>query len=287
MATRNQTAAAREPVLLHHLPSPCLTSSAPRQPQPPTRPEPPSQHQPLPVAAIHPCAVLPAQNEARSIASLLQDLASVLQAHTPFPSLVVDDGSSDATSQLARDAGAHVLTLPRAQGKGNALRLGLEYAATLGSHWALCLDADGQHLPQDAIRFIEAARPSDTLIVGNRMHDPKGMPWIRRSVNRWMSARISALAGVKLHDTQCGYRLLHLPSILNLHIDAPHFLFESETIVRCGHAGLTVREVPIHSVYPTLGQSHIRPLRDTARWLNWYLQHHRSSQKKNRHHPDS
>ena len=100
------------------------------------------------------------------------------------------------------------------------------------------------------------------------MFNPSGMPWIRRAVNRWMSRRISNLVGLELPDSQCGFRLMHLPSWAALDVRAARFEIESEMLFQFARAGHAIEFVPIRSVYAGEA-SRISPVRDAVRWFRW------------------
>ena len=213
-------------------------------------------------------AVLACWNEAPTIAqlvkSLLPELANVY---------VVDDGSSDETALVAAKAGAEVLRHPRNRGKGAALRTGLAAAFDDGFSWCLTLDGDGQHAPEDLGGFLECAeRTGAQLVVGNRMGEAGAMPFLRQTVNRWMSGRLSKLTGSALPDSQCGFRLLDLRVWQSLRLNCEHFEVESELLLEYLRAGCRVEFVPIRVIYGQRQYSRIRPLQDTLRWLRWWWQ---------------
>ena len=132
------------------------------------------------------------------------------------------------------------------------------------------LDVDGQHAPNYIPSFLARAdATSAELIIGNRMPDCAKMPWLRRAVNRWMSARISKLAGRTFPDTQCGFRLMNLDAWTALAIDAGHFEIESEVLLAFARAGWRIEFVPIEVIYRK-ERSKIHPLRDTVRWFRWW-----------------
>lgn len=214
-------------------------------------------------------AILPCLDEARTIATLVREL--VRQVATV---LVVDDGSRDTTGIEARAAGAEVLRHPLPRGKGCALATGWEAATRRGAEWVLLLDGDGQHAPEDAPLFFAAAglgpQPGAVrLVIGNRMAEPHSMPWLRRNTNLWLSRRLTALAGVPLPDSQCGYRFAHLPSLLACNLRTGRFEIESEMAVAFARAGHRISSVPIAARYG-LECSKINPWRDTVRWWRWY-----------------
>jgi glycosyltransferase involved in cell wall biosynthesis len=222
------------------------------------------------------CAVvIPCLNEEGFIGPLV---ATVRQQ---LPSvLVVDDGSTDGTAFLAARAGAQVVRHETTQGKGAALRTGLQHVRDAGYEWALTMDGDGQHAPEDIPRLLEVARRTRArLVIGNRMGDPAGMPRLRRIVNRWMSRRISAAAGLPLPDSQCGFRLMHLETWASLPIRATHFEIESDTLLAFAAHNCRIEFVPIQVIYKT-EQSKIHPWRDTLRWFRWWRQVRRSRKLK-------
>lgn len=218
------------------------------------------------VASADNCGVIiPCHNEADSIAGVVRRIRVWLPRV-----LVVDDGSSDATGDQARSAGAGVLRQPVRSGKGAALAAGWTAAAAAGWEWVLLMDGDGQHLPEESAALLAAAVPSRPLIIGNRLLHPQAMPPLRRAINRWMSRQLSRLAGVALPDSQCGYRLAHLPTLLSLELATRHFEIESEMCVAFARAGLDITFVPVTASYGP-ERSKICPLVDAWRWTRWYL----------------
>ena len=210
-------------------------------------------------------AVIPCFNEAPFIAAIVTEV----RGHLPHV-IVVDDGSSDGTAVEAKAAGAEVIRLGRNGGKGAALRAGWQRAWQQGFTWALTMDGDGQHAPEDIPKFLACAEKSAAaLVVGDRMGNAAAMPWLRRQVNRWMSRRLSGLAGVRLPDSQCGFRLAHLETLARLPLSARRFEIESETLLTLLATGRRVEFVPIRVIYES-GRSHICPFQDTWRWLRWW-----------------
>jgi glycosyltransferase involved in cell wall biosynthesis len=209
--------------------------------------------------------VIPCLNEAAGIGEVVKAVKGLVQ--TVF---VVDDGSSDGTAMMAKNAGAEVVRHVSPRGKGAALQTGWALARKRGFRWALAMDGDGQHLASDIPKFFESAeRTGATLIVGNRMGKPEGMPRVRRFVNGWMSRRISSLAGMPLPDSQCGFRLMNLEAWAAQRISAAHFEIESDVLLAFARSGGPVAFVPIEVVYKG-EQSKIHPVRDTLRWVGWW-----------------
>jgi len=212
------------------------------------------------------CAVvIPCLNEAATIGAV------VAGARRYVPTiLVVDDGSTDNTGVVAEQADAEVLRHAETRGKGAALQTGWRAARERGFQWALTMDGDGQHSPDDIPAFRNCAeRTAADLIVGNRMLNLRSMPWQRRIVNGWMSRRISKAAGRLLPDSQCGFRLMNLDAWAALPITTTHFEVESETLLGFAAAGCKIEFVPVQVIYQA-ERSKIRPLRDALRWFRWW-----------------
>ena len=210
--------------------------------------------------------MIPCLNEANSIGDVVRQTV----VHLPKV-IVVDDHSTDSTAQAAQSAGAEVLRLTGESGKGAALVAGWGRASELGFGWALSLDGDGQHSPADIPNFFTGLAPDKPgLVIGNRMHNSAAMPWVRRKVNRWMTARLSRKVGLPLADSQCGFRLVHLGSLTKMQLATRHFEIESEQIVVAARLGLPIKFVPIQVIYKQ-GSSKINPLVDTVRWFRWFL----------------
>jgi glycosyltransferase involved in cell wall biosynthesis len=208
--------------------------------------------------------VIPCFNEEQTIESVVQGARAKVTVV-----IVVDDGSTDATASRAARAGAQVIQHACNQGKGAALRTGLERALVLHFTWALTMDGDGQHASSDIPQFFHFAETTGaSMVIGSRMHESAHMPWLRRQVNRWMSRRLSRLAGRELPDTQCGFRLIQLEAWSRLSLRAQRFEVESEYLMAFLEAGLKVEFVPIQVIYKS-GQSKISPVRDTLRWFRW------------------
>jgi len=212
-------------------------------------------------------AVIPCLNEAATIQALVKDVRTRVAVV-----IVVDDGSTDDTAELAGRVGAEVLRHERPRGKGAALAAGWGRARERGYAWALSLDGDGQHAPSDIPAFLTCAEKTGVpLVVGNRMADSSGMPWLRRGVNRWMSRRISRLTGRWLPDTQCGFRLMRLDAWAQVRLNADHFEIESELLCKFIASGHEIQFVPVRVIYRG-ENSKIQPLRDTRRWFRWWWQ---------------
>src|ERR1700746_304028 len=208
-------------------------------------------------------AVIPAYQDEKHIGDIVRRTRARLD-HV----LVIDDGSSDQTSQRAREAGAEVIVHSENRGKGEALKTGLGHWLDRKVTWVTLLDSDGQHLPEEIDCFLSAAgsatRP--TFFIGNRMNNLAGMPFIRRVVNRYMSGRISRVCGQEIPDTQCGFRMLDRQLIPELLGGGHRFYYETEVLIIASRKGYRIESVPITTVYSDQ-VSKIHPVRDALRFL--------------------
>jgi glycosyltransferase involved in cell wall biosynthesis len=154
------------------------------------------------------CILIPAHNEARTIA----DVVKAVKAKG-FDVLVVDDGSSDNSAALAKEAGATVLVNFKNQGKGFSLQRGFDYIISRDYDALITMDADGQHAIEDLDGFVALFNEKKPdIICGNRMTDHQGHALVRLMTNKIMSGLISLVCRQKVYDSQCGYRLIRARS---------------------------------------------------------------------------
>ncbi len=221
---------------------------------------------PVPKAKI--VALIPAYQEADHIAAVVRRVRAQLNSV-----LVVDDGSSDCTTENAVEAGAEVITHLRNSGKGAALKTGLKILLERGFEYVVMLDGDGQHVPEEIDRFLSvAAETSAGIIIGNRMMDTRRMPLLRRLTNRFMSSQISRLCGQSIPDTQCGFRMVRRDVIPSLFCESDSYDYETEMLLIASWAGHRVVSVPVSTIYAS-EKSKIRPFRDGIRFVKLLLKY--------------
>ena len=202
-------------------------------------------------------ALIPAYNCADRVAAVVRGI----RRHVPDV-VVVDDGSSDGTGESARAAGAHLVVHPKNGGKGPSIRSGL--AVLLGQSYShiLMLDADGQHDPEDAPRFLCAATEAD-LVLGNRLWAPEAIPAKRYWTNFIGTRALQLMTGFPLEDSQCGYRLVSSSILRRMGLVGNRYSIDTEIIVRAGKLRARFAHVPVRVIYEG-AVSHYRPLRDTV-----------------------
>jgi predicted LPLAT superfamily acyltransferase len=207
------------------------------------------------------CVAIPVYNHAGTV-------GDVVRKALAFSStvLVCDDGSTDGSGAAAREAGADVFALPTNAGKGVALRRLFSEASARGFRYVVCLDADGQHDPADLPGVVEALAPSPgALICGARDLVAAGAPGSSRFGRRFSNFWVWAESGLRVEDSQCGFRAYPLPETLQLASRRPRYDAEVELLLRAAWAGLPVCSVPVSVRYPPDRITHFRPFADNAR----------------------
>lgn len=207
-------------------------------------------------------AIIPALNAERTLPRVVEEARKQIE-----PVVVIDDGSSDRTGDVARAAGAIVLRHDVNRGKGGALKTGFAWALENGYDGVITLDADGQHLPSEIPKFLrERESGGADLIIGGRAHLFGQMLPRRRNANRFSAWCIAKCSGVPITDSQSGFRFYSARLIRAFRLRTDGFDMESEVIVRAGRGGFRIVTIPIELGFVDgLSTSHYKPLKDTLR----------------------
>lgn len=223
------------------------------------------------LSAINACVIIPTYNNEKTLEKLLRKTLEF----TP-DIIVVNDGSTDSTSQILNQfPHIHQIHLPQNKGKGFALRTGFKEARKRNFKFAVTLDSDGQHFPEDLVNFVnEIEKNGEALLIGDRNMQQEGIPK-KSSFGNWFSNFWFGFeTGIKLTDTQSGFRLYPIQRMKNLKFFTRKFEFEIEVIVKSAWDGIQVKNIPIQVLYDESERvSHFRPFKDFTRisLLNTWL----------------
>jgi glycosyltransferase involved in cell wall biosynthesis len=210
--------------------------------------------------ALKRVAIVPALNEEDTIARVIDELRSF---DPGFEIVVVDDGSVDATAEIAAGRGVHVLQLPFNIGIGGAVQTGFRYAYENGFELAVQVDGDGQHDASQLPSVVQPILSGDAdLVVGSRFAGSTGY---RPSALRLAGIRVfawitSALIRQRVTDTTSGFRAVNRHGIALFARDYPHDYPEVEATVMAFKHRLRLREVPVEMRERLGGQSSITAL---------------------------
>lgn len=218
------------------------------------------------------CVIVPTYNNHKTIARVIE---RVLEYTDDL--IVVNDGATDETPRILDGFGDRIVRVSYApnKGKGYALRMGFQKATELGYHYAITLDSDGQHFPNDIPKFIEVHKSHpNAVIMGARNLEADGMPAKNSFANRFSNFWFRLQTGIFMPDTQTGFRLYPLHKIENINFFTTRFEFEIEVIVKLAWRDVPFVSVPIQVKYdPNERVSHFRPGPDFTRisFLNaWF-----------------
>ena len=218
------------------------------------------------------CVLIPTYNNSATLASVIN---GVLQYTSHV--IVINDGSTDNTSEILKDfTSIYIGSYTPNRGKGIALITGIRKAAELGYNYAITIDSDGQHYPEDLLKFLEKIKDEPgSLIVGARNLQQENMPGKNTFANRFSNFWFWAETGIRLPDTQSGYRLYPVQKLAKKKYITGRYEFEIEVMVRAAWSGIPVTSIPIKVYYAPRGEriSHFRPAKDFTRIsvLNTFL----------------
>jgi glycosyltransferase involved in cell wall biosynthesis len=190
--------------------------------------------------------IVPAYNEAPVIASVIAKLINL-----SYNVIIVDDGSSDRTGELAALAGARVLTHPVNLGQGAALQTGIEFARRQGAGWIVTFDADGQHQATDIVRLVEALQRYDAdFALGSRFLGVSvGIPFSRRMLLKAAVWFTRLTTGLQITDTHNGLRAMTRRGAGEIALRQNRMAHASEILEQIGRSGLRYVEVPVTIEY--------------------------------------
>jgi glycosyltransferase involved in cell wall biosynthesis len=218
------------------------------------------------------CVLVPTYNNASTIGTVSKKL---LQYTDDI--IVVNDGSTDNTLEILKSfTNIQAVSYNKNRGKGFALRIGFEHARSRGYEYAISIDSDGQHYPEDLVQFLNSLKDHpNAIIIGTRNMEQASVPGKSSFGNKFSNFWFWVETGIRRNDTQSGYRLYPLLPLAKLNFITKKYEFEIEVIVKAAWAGIEVIEVPVKVYYPEKEKriSHFRPWRDFTRIsiLNTFL----------------
>jgi glycosyltransferase involved in cell wall biosynthesis len=211
------------------------------------------------------CVLIPTYNNEKTLEKVITDTLEYTN-HI----VVVNDGSTDATSQILekfKDV-ISVVNFEKNCGKGLALREGFKFALDKNYRYAISIDSDGQHYPEDLEAFlVKIKEQPDSLIIGARNMDQAHIPGKSSFGNKFSNFWFELETGIKMPDTQSGYRLYPIEKLKTIPFYTTRFEFEIEVIVKAAWAEIAVIPMPVGVFYPTKEErvSHFRPTKDFFR----------------------
>ena len=216
--------------------------------------------------------VIPCLNEAESIEGCVDAaLTALTDGGYDGEVVVVDNGSTDGSGELATGAGARVVPEPR-RGYGRAYLTGL---ASAEGRYIVMLDADMTYDAGEIPRFVRALEDGGDMVLGDRMQgiQPGAMPWLHRHVgNPVLTGLLNQLFGTEVKDAHCGMRAVRRDALPKLDLRTTGMELASEMVIRAAKAGLDIRQFPIE-YHPRRGESKLSTWSDGWRHLRFLLIH--------------
>jgi glycosyltransferase involved in cell wall biosynthesis len=212
------------------------------------------------------CVVVPTYNNANTIVDVVKRVLVITDNV-----IVVIDGCTDDTRERLKEIdepALEIIDYEQNRGKGYALLEGGKYAIKKGYEYAITIDSDGQHFPEDIPLFVEALEQHPgALIVGARNLQEKNMPGGNTFANKFSNFWFTVQTGIRLPDTQTGFRVYPLSKLSGMRWITSRYEAELELLVFAAWRGLELVPVPVRVYYPPQGEriSHFRPVADFVR----------------------
>jgi len=212
--------------------------------------------------------VVPAYNAESNIKNVLLKILKYVRPENVF---VIDDGSTDRTTDIAEELQVKCIRHHANFGKGEALKTGFSSAKKTGMDAVITIDSDGQHDPDRIPEFIRIMENCNSdLVLGTRSFGLSNMPFDRILSNRLSSLVVSLVAWKWIPDSQCGYRLIKLKNIEALALESEKFELESELLIKAAWQKWTMSFCSVPVIYNG-SHSKINRLRDTMRFCKMVL----------------
>ncbi|HWY13315.1 MAG TPA: DUF2062 domain-containing protein [Bacteroidia bacterium] len=222
--------------------------------------------------ALKACVLIPTYNNAKTLEAVITKTLEYCG-----DVMVVNDGATDDTPNIiSKFKQLNVVTHPKNKGKGMALRNGFKKAVEMGFEYVITIDSDGQHYPEDFLTFLNKVEEEPgSLIIGARNMSVDNVPGKSTFGNKFSNFWFWVEAGIRLPDTQSGFRLYPVQRLKKIWLFTTKFEFEIEVIVKAAWRSIPIVSVPVKVYYAPQGErvTHFRPAKDFTRisFLNTYL----------------
>lgn len=207
-------------------------------------------------------AIIPAYNEEKNIGEVIRKCKKYIDQI-----IVVDDGSRDNTSQIAKEMDVITLVNEKNMGKTDTLRRGFNKGIEKGGKIFLLIDGDGQHNPDEIPLFLEKIQAGFDLVIGARKFDKKIMPIIRIFANTISSYLVSLVCGMRIEDSQSGYRAVRREILEKINLTSNRFQVDTEMIIKAAKYGFRICSVPIDTIYHSEAKSKINQIVDPIKFV--------------------
>jgi|YelNatPaOPRAMG01_1025707.scaffolds.fasta_scaffold10335_5 Glycosyltransferases involved in cell wall biogenesis len=207
-------------------------------------------------------AIIPAKDEAHNIKDVIVKTKKYVDLV-----LVIDDGSTDNTKEVAESLGAVVIRNEVNLGKADALKIGFKYAIEHNFDTIALLDADGQHDPDELPKLLKKLNEGYDIVVGARKFSPELMPPLRIFANSTSSFLVSLICGTKILDSQSGYRVLRTEVVKKITFETKRYQLDTEMLIKAARCGFKIGFVEINTIYTERAKSKINQIIDPLKFL--------------------
>ena len=210
------------------------------------------------------CVIIPTYNNDQTLERLIREVGLYTDAI-----IIINDGSTDRTSEILTGFPQYsVLTNTKNKGKGVGLKRAFRFAISKGFRYAITIDSDGQHFPEDIPRFLDKVTENDgSVVIGARNMSQDGVPVTSSFGHKFSIFWFRIETGQQIPDVQSGYRLYPLDELKGMRFSGRKYEFEVEVLVRLAWNGVLIHSVPVNVWYGSKENriSHFRKFRDFAR----------------------
>ena len=211
---------------------------------------------PAPKLSVKAVIIVPVFNEEAQITKVIRFIPKSIKGLKKIEVLVIDDGSTDKTKELASKANIHVISHILNRGLGAAIKTGLDWAKTHNFDIAITFDGDGQHDPSDISKLIKPILEKKAdLVIGSRFKKRQKVPFDRLIINWFANFATFILFGVFSTDSQSGLRAFSKNAIKRIDFKADRMEFSSEILLEAKRNHLKVQEIPTRAIYTSYSRA--------------------------------